>query len=151
MPNRQTHVVVGTVTGLAASAISSSDLDAQHRWIECAAGALGGAIGGLMPDALEPAVSPNHRSLFHSLAAAGVLSAATMAKWQATCRLRAESCEGRAFAAPAGSQAQNDELTSALLWRAAAGFLVGFLAGYASHLALDASTKRGLPLVVGGF
>lgn len=35
----------------------------------------------------------------------------------------------------------------ASLWQMAAGALAGALAGYLSHLALDATTPKGLPLV----
>jgi hypothetical protein len=35
----------------------------------------------------------------------------------------------------------------ALFWRTMAGFLIGFVVGYSSHLLLDAATARGLPIV----
>jgi membrane-bound metal-dependent hydrolase YbcI (DUF457 family) len=38
-----------------------------------------------------------------------------------------------------------------MVWRFAAGLIVGFFAGYASHLALDSTTSAGLPLLTNGF
>jgi membrane-bound metal-dependent hydrolase YbcI (DUF457 family) len=151
MPNRDTHLAVGIVAGLGAGAIASRRLPSNHQAIECIASAVGGAIGGLAPDVLEPAVSPNHRDLFHSLAVGGALSAAKIADMQATCRRYAADCDGRAAAAPVGSDIRSNEQLKALLWRIAAGLLIGFVAGYVSHLALDASTKRSVPLVTRGF
>ena len=74
-----------------------------------------------LPDILEPAMSPNHRAFFHSLAFAALLGAGLykLNTWR-------------------------PETDAERLWRA-----IGMLAGsaYLIHLALDFTTSKSLPLV----
>lgn len=151
MPSRNTHAPVGLLAGAGASAVSARNLAPEHQAVEILAGAVGGYLGGIAPDVLEPSLSPNHRDLFHSVVVGGALSAAVVAQWHANCRARAAECDSRALAAPIDSETRRDEAFKALCWRLLAGFLVGFVAGYVSHLALDAGTPRSLPLIVRGF
>jgi inner membrane protein len=151
MPNRKTHAIAGVGAGLVATAVSARHLPAEHRAIEVLAGTFGGYVGGIAPDVLEPALDPNHRDLFHSVMVGGAVGAAVIADWHASCRQWAAECDARAAAAPIGSDLRRSEELTALLWRLAAGFLVGFVAGYVSHLALDAGTARSVPLIARGF
>lgn len=85
------------------------------------AGAGVAALATNLPDVLEPAMTPNHRQFFHSLLFAGIL--------------------GYGLYRLYGWDAETPEQK----------FLrtVGLIAGgaYLVHLALDATTKRSLPLV----
>lgn len=85
------------------------------------AGGLTGSIFTCLPDLLEPAIHPNHRQFFHSLAFAGILIAAfvKLRDWQ-------------------------PETPQCAFWRQ-----VGMLAipAYLIHLALDATTAKSLPLL----
>ena len=85
-----------------------------------AAGALGAGCTNL-PDILEPATSPNHRKVFHSVACAVVLIAGFKKAWD---------------------WEPDDSAGRVLRFVALAG-----IAGYLTHLALDATTKRSLPLI----
>lgn len=85
---------------------------------------LGGAAAAFftnLPDVLEPATSPNHRAVFHSLAFAGVLG---------ICLYQL-------------NQWQTENAFESLLKG------VGMLAmsAYLIHLALDFSTAKSLPLI----
>lgn len=74
-----------------------------------------------LPDVLEPAVHPNHRQFFHSVAVAALLAAG----WKALYDWQPESRDAR-------------------FWR-----MVGMIGAgaYLCHLGLDALTPRSLPLI----
>lgn len=82
---------------------------------------LGAVLGAKLPDILEPAVHSHHRAFFHSIAFAGGLIWAVkkLREWEPT-------------------TAEHRLLKAACL---------GALVGYGSHLALDATTPRSLPLL----
>ena len=151
MPRRRTHTVVGTALGGAAGLLTASGLPEEQRAIHVAFAAFGGFIGGQLPDVIEPALSPNHRGAFHSVGALGLTGLAWLADWQGDCHARANGCDARAGAAHLTEAQKSDERFKAFWWRALAGFSVGIIAGYASHLALDATSPRGLPLLGQGF
>lgn len=73
-----------------------------------------------LPDVLEPAVTPNHRQFFHSLAFAGLL----IWGWKAIYDWQPKTDDGR-------------------FWRRVAMIGAG---AYLCHLALDATTPRSLPV-----
>ncbi len=75
-----------------------------------------GAIGGLVPDLLEPAVHPNHRAFFHSYAAGGLLAVAN------------------------DHLSRNRDIEPTVR----AALHLGSV-GFASHLWADAGTTKGLP------
>ena len=147
MPRRRTHTVVGTALGGAAGLITASRLPEEHRPIHVAFALFGGFVGGQLPDVIEPALSPNHRGAFHSVGALGLTGFTWLANWQADCHARAKGCDERAGGTHLTDAQRSDELFKAFWWRALAGFSVGIIAGYASHLALDATSPRGLPLL----
>ena len=151
MPRRPTHLAIGGASGVVTGVLTCGLLPKEHQLLHVAFAGIGGTLGGLAPDVLEPAICPNHRSLFHSLAAAGGVGAAGFAEWQADCYRAASACDERARYAPLGSSERSNEEIKAFLWRALAGLIVGFLAGYASHLILDAATPKSLPIIANGF
>lgn len=77
----------------------------------------GSLVGSMLPDILEPATSPNHRGLFHSLLFLGLLGGLLYWLWQRNGRPHV----GLAFA-------------------------MGLVGGCGSHLVADATTPHGLPL-----
>lgn len=147
MPNQATHEVVGAASGAAFTLLRVSDAPTPHAFAEVLGGAVGGWVGGLLPDVLEPATTPNHRKLAHSVVVGGALTLARLAEWQAACRTEARSCVARALVLAVGSDARHRAERDALVWRFLAGILAGLVAGYASHLLLDAGTAKGLPLL----
>lgn len=86
-----------------------------------AIGGVGGFCCGTLPDLIEPATSPHHRQFFHSIVFGGLVGYGLYETWK---------------------------------WEPATTFgkivrVAGLLAGgaYLVHLALDATTKRSLPMV----
>jgi len=149
MPNGRTHKVVGAVAGGGFALARSAGQPAAHRAVETAGGALAGIGLGMLPDIIEPAIHPGHRSVAHGAAPAvalGILALRHLDSWQAS--LRAHADRQAALAMQARS-------TPARLWHAVhefffrllAGAVAGALGGYGSHLALDAFTPRSVPLI----
>lgn len=89
----------------------------------CLVGAL---VGGVLPDRLEPATHPGHRAFFHSVAVAAALG------WLG-CKVH--------------QQCHEESESPALGHHFLMGLTLGAILGYESHLALDAGTPSGLPLL----
>lgn len=149
MPRRAVHVQVGVVVGgLSALALAQQVEQGGVPWAEIIGGLIGGWLGGILPDVLEPGTSSYHRNFAHSFAlAGGSLRYARMAERQAWCRSQAALCDSQARALQVGSRERSQWELAAWSWRILAGALVGFGAGYLSHLVLDGGTPRGIPLI----
>jgi membrane-bound metal-dependent hydrolase YbcI (DUF457 family) len=147
MPNRSTHEMAGAISGAAFALLRVGDASTSQALAEVLGGAFGGWIGGVLPDVLEPASTPNHRELAHSVVVGGALTLVRLAEWEATCRTEAKGCDARALMFALGNDARQRAEWGALGWRFVAGLLAGLVAGYASHLILDAGTAKGLPLL----
>jgi len=65
MPNGQTHVITAMIAGGFTSLILQQKNPKYTGGHTALAVAIGGASGRL-PDVIEPALDPNHRSFFHS-------------------------------------------------------------------------------------
>jgi len=83
---------------------------------------IGGYVMAGLPDRLEPAISPDHRSFFHSLVVAGVLVYIGYNVWK---------------------WMQSDQEGGGEL----GAILLSLIASYEGHLALDALTPRRLPVL----
>jgi inner membrane protein len=117
MANGTAHMIAGGVVG---ATVLVHERHKENEKIELGEFLIAVAIGiffGLLADIVEPAISPNHRAFFHSVALAGIIG------WVMY-------------------KAYSDEETS-LAQQAI--LLIG--AAYLSHLVLDAATPRGLPLL----
>jgi membrane-bound metal-dependent hydrolase YbcI (DUF457 family) len=108
---------IGLFVRLAKGDIKSASL-AETAWSEGIRW-LFTRIGAKFPDVLEPASSPNHRDTFHSIAFAifACFGIDKMKDWEVM---------------------KNKLISAAVL---------GLRDGYGSHLAADATTPKGLPLV----
>jgi hypothetical protein len=135
MPNRNTHVTVAVIAGVAATLHYTRNESSENRAVELLGALIGSYVGGRLPDVLDPPTSPLHRSYAHGGLAVAAIAAAEVEKWCRACRLEAVQC------AALGRSA--DRFFLLLL----AGFLTGLRFGYGSHLALDALTHRSLPLL----
>lgn len=149
MSNRRTHLIVGTVTGLGTAAYLARSESPPALAAEVAGGAIGGMIGCLGPDAAEPAIHSWHRSTAHSYATAATILAATaqgIERWQNFCRNRAQLHDAARLTAATDAERVLHGFM-AFLWHFLSGFVSGAPLGYLSHLALDALTPRGIPLL----
>lgn len=149
MANRRAHTIVGSALGGTTAFLLARDQDPEHRLVEALGGALGGAWGGRLPDLIEPALHPGHRSVAHALVPAGVVGAAVVPRFRAGqqhVRRWADRCRARRDAATSTLE-QFFWWLAEMACRIVAGAMAGAAAGYASHLLLDAATPRGLPLL----
>jgi membrane-bound metal-dependent hydrolase YbcI (DUF457 family) len=87
--------------------------------VEAIVSFVGGAIAGVAPDILEPANSPDHRSLCHSHTLLALITQGNRNVW------RSENLK------------ESQKVIASLL-----------SAAYASHLIADGTTPKGLPLLV---
>ncbi len=146
MPGHSTHLKAGTISGAAAGFLAARAVTPDRTGRDTAVGALGGAIGGTAPDLLEPATSPAHRDLCHSLIFTTALSVGLYALWRGKCREQALACEARATSVSDPSAREREEKAAAM-WRDLGAFALGVAAGYASHVLLDSQTPRSVPLL----
>jgi hypothetical protein len=94
MSDGKTHRLVGAGTGAVVAGFRAKQQKDHHWWAEVAGGALGGYVGGQLPDLLEPAISSWHRDVAHSCTAGGAIIAMgnALAAFEAACRENAEKC-----------------------------------------------------------
>jgi hypothetical protein len=148
MPNRATHVVAGSLVGGSYSLYCARTQSPRAMFLETLGGIAGGAPGGAFPDWIDTPDSPNHRGIAHgALAAAGLTYAGeNIDKMQSCLRRRATqySYQSQTAASPAVCLWYG---ILEILMYILAGATAGFVAGCASHLALDFGTPRSLPLI----
>ena len=149
MANGRAHRRIGAVAGAALAFAMSKGQPIWHRIIEIIGGAAAGLLVALLPDWFEPANSPYHRKFFHGLlfnAAIIGFFARKICPCQSSLRARAD------YEATLRKQTQT---TGSIIWhflletssRFLAGAAAGAIAGYGSHLVLDAFTPRSMPLI----
>ena len=150
MPNKNAHIAFGVFAGTVYSLIISMEQKPEHRFIEMIGAAIGGLLGCRFPDIAEPAYHPRHRKFAHSIAA-GTMSVVSIKgiseAWVAYFRSAADKlAQNRSFDCISESD-RNLSIALEILYRLAAGFVPGFIAGYISHLILDAGSPRSLPII----
>jgi len=153
MPNRRTHVCVAIGAGAVVALTRAQGQQSWYALAETAGGAFGGFLGGMTPDYIEPPRWPGHRSLAHSWAAVGVGIGARgdivhiIQCWEAYCRKKANLARSTRDMVSETAWRGCVLWLVELFWRVIAGILSGLVAGYASHLVLDAFSPAGLPVV----
>ncbi len=120
MANRKGHIITGAVIGLGAYAAWKYLHKEEIKFSGAVSSLLVGGFFGLLPDILEPALNPNHRSVFHSVTAL------------------------------AGMTYVGSKVISSSLDRKTQSGMTVILASYASHLLLDLMTPKGLPVLHNG-
>lgn len=149
MPNKDEHYRLAAMTGPGFTLLKAASQGRQLSASEALGSLISSAIASHLPDALEPATHPNHRSTFHSVAFLGVLALFALPKIEAACQeeLRlAEVCKQKA-ASSLWPQQREGLLRQARWHELCAGFLGGLVPGYASHLLADSQTPKGLPFI----
>lgn len=124
-----------------------------HAALEIAGGALAGGLASRLPDVVDPPTNPNNRDIAHGLITAviiGLLIVRASDECREWLRAKADSL-ANARAAIDDPFDKTLNLLLEVLFRLTAGATIGMVAGYGSHLALDLTTARGLPLVCRGF
>ncbi len=143
MSKRKEHVEVGMACGAAIALVTAAEQPPENALLEVLGGVAGGYAGGRFPDVLEPAFTPRHRSIAHSMTAGVGLAAFAFTKMgeaQSGCRRRASDCRQWVINAEPGWERFWNSLLY-IFWELAAGFVAGFTGGYVSHLVLDSNTS----------
>lgn len=118
MANKGEHFVLGAIVSGGAFILYKKYMGESIDPNQLVGYSLIGGAFALLPDMLEPAISPTHRGLFHSIILGlGIINA-----------------NQRTF-----SREEMDELKKCLMLVSSAG--------YGSHLLADAQTPAGLPLI----
>lgn len=151
MANRPLHIVGGVAFGAGAALYHARPAATPlEMLLEVLGGAAGGYVASAVPDMLEPATSPNHRNVAHSVAAGTALvvkAAKPVSRYREGLRAQADQY--------AAKRRRPETTTLQSVWfflcecfyRVAAGAVSALVPGYLSHLTLDAVTPRGIPLL----
>ena len=148
MPNRTTHVVIAAMfSGAVSNRYSTQIPDLQGRIVYQSAFVMGGIIGGILPDRLDPPTNPRHRGIAHSFLT-GILTVSFGISWLKWFdpHLKATAIKFR----EEWEHSQHQNIAAFLQYICVlfvSGITAGVMAGYLSHLALDANTPAGLPLI----
>jgi membrane-bound metal-dependent hydrolase YbcI (DUF457 family) len=146
--NRRTHSRAGIVAGIGTYGLHKYVHQQPWELVQVAGAGIGGAVGGIVPDMLEPATNPHHRELFHSVAAGSIAILAGKDSRSMLMWLQEESNRlnllipytvdfwGKLWL-------QIKKLVLDLL----IGFILGFCGGYLSHVFLDSMTPNSIPWV----
>jgi membrane-bound metal-dependent hydrolase YbcI (DUF457 family) len=128
-------------------------LSAPEAIAEMAGAVAGACFGARSPDVFEPPTSPRHRGFAHSVVAGtAVLCVTAGLAPQVRNALRSAGVQLFALGAEHERDGREPEAifcsVGGLAMYALAGFAMGVLLGYVSHLALDlTSGKAGLPVL----
>lgn len=150
MPNRQTHVRVGTLAGCGIAAYRAREQDKLNVLLEAIGGAIGGYFGSRFPDIIEPASCPRHRQLAHSavtITGIGIGSYKLLEQWEEWCRSRTERYRREREQGVLSGLDEFLYILAEIMLRITTGTLSGLSAGYFSHLVLDGRTPAGLPIL----
>lgn len=150
MPNRETHIVVGTLAGGGLAAYRAREQEPAYLLLEFIGGGITGHFASQFPDIIEPASWPGHRQFAHSVASgSGVVYGLykLLEEWEKCFRSKAEYYKNKRSEEYLHWFQKIFYAILEVLSRIAAGGFSGLSAGYLSHLLLDGGTPRGLPLL----
>lgn len=145
MPNKKVHSAAGVTAGVALM-LTTQIKDKNINLPELIGSAVGGLLGGRLPDMIDPPNSPNHRDIGHSI----LFTIAGIALVICAVICLKTSC--KELERDANWHIQNgynipDDINMKLTQkRLLIGFLNGLTTGSVSHLALDSTTPAGINL-----
>ncbi len=151
MSDRRTHHGVAALIGLGVGIYVARNHEGWPVVARLLGAVAGSLLGGSLPDVLEPAVHSWHRRSFHSWAAlAGSATVtvgppAALRQWIEERGAAAERYRMQREGLLEGHADRAGLWLAEMFEHALIGATVGVPAGYASHLALDAGSPRGLP------
>jgi len=145
MPRKNQHIRIALFAQLAVEMLKPSRLEGNDRFWDVVGACLGASFGGVLPDILEPALTPNHRQFAHGIVpAAAAAYFGECAHTEGCDALCAWAQQSPLLSAGAGVASES---TPRWLRFVIAGFFRGVPVGYLSHLVADFGTPRCLPLV----
>jgi len=151
MSNRRQHAIAGAAAGAGAALFQvRPSAPPFETLLEALGGAGGGFVGSALPDLIEPATSPNHRDVAHSVAASTALTVKTarpFSFYREGLRARADDYAAKRRQSEVPRLEQLWYFLCECFYRLVAGAVSGLVPGYLSHLVLDAGTPKGIPLL----
>lgn len=135
MPNGKAHLLAGTICGAATSIIIQTkvnkreQIDLGHALLSTGVG----FAGGRLPDIIEPPLHPNHRAFFHSFVFGSILGIGVVKIWKVLKDMVAKREDLGKY------RFTKTDIAFGLLFVV---FIVLII-----HLAMDAFTKKGLPII----
>lgn len=149
--NRDAHEIAGKFLGVVGTVISSDPYENQNIFHQVVGSYIGGKLGALLPDLIDPPTNPNHRSLGHGFIPTTIclalLSKKISPKWELYWLQQAESFRQLHQSSTNPFQKFVNwcliHICHTLVW-----VCKGMIWGYTSHLALDSVTPKGLPAVL---
>jgi hypothetical protein len=151
MANRRVHNRGGLAAGTGAALYHlRPEADPLEALLEVLGGAAGGYVASAIPDVLEPATSPNHRNVAHSVATATALAVKSrkpVSRYREGLRARADQHRATRRQPSTSTLQSIWHFLCECFYRLAAGAVSAVVPGYLSHLALDAMTPKGIPLL----
>ena len=147
MPNKNVHVPVGVISGGLVTALASPMMTWCGPYLIEVIGALaGGALGGRLPDIIDPPDSPRHRGFGHSMACTAILDAG-LSGVLITLRTQINELDSEAdLYRRSGYTIPSEVALKLISCRIAYGFCLGLGAGWFSHLVMDGCMPDGLRL-----
>lgn len=147
MPNRNVHVPVGALSGGLVTALATPMTWQGPYWVEVISALAGGALGGRLPDMIDPPDSPRHRGFGHSIACAVIVEAG-LSDALMSLRTQIKELDSEAdLYLRNGYTIPSEVASKLLLQRIAYGFCIGLGAGWLSHLVMDGCMPDGLRLI----
>jgi len=146
--NRKGHTIAGAISGTGVYCADRLVRQKPIRPSQLIGAGVGGAIGGRIPDLLEPAKHSYHRSFFHGGSCATLIGTLGL-----KARDLSDKLDDMAQEITLKRCLSNNTLEKILLWIVAivlaflSGVIIGLFGGYLSHIVLDASTARSVPLI----
>lgn len=150
MSSGRVHKTVGVISGVGAVYLHNHSSQSQHYLTDYVGGIIGGYIGAKLADIIDPPTSPNHRSIGH-----GVIQNSMITKFvfENISEFR-NHCFQQAQIFHEQADQCRDELLKfwfkirAEAYKFVAGLALGLITGHVSHLALDSTTPKSLPLII---
>lgn len=153
MPDSRTHRAISTAGGFGLGLYMARNRPADVACARISGAVLGAVVGGALPDVIEPGLHSWHRKTAHSVAVGGGLAwlgldppgefRSVIDQWDEGARLLRERRQALPLDHPDRCGLWLKEMGTHVL----ISLLGGLLLGYVLHLAADATTPRGLPLV----
>ena len=151
MPRKLEHTYGGVAAALGHAALSTRGLPPSRAIAETIGHAIGGGLGGQLPDRIEPATHPNHRKFAHSASLGlGIVALLVLygPQMQLLLRQTGEAVQRRREDFDHDSWQWIGCAVLAMLTHVLAGVAMGIPMGYLSHLGLDhVKSARGIPLL----
>lgn len=147
MPGAKVHATCGAMAGFGSLIVTEPS--GKPCSLAVILGRIaGGAVGGLLPDKLEPAIHPRHRKTCHSVSAGTGISSVVRFACTLDDAGRMEADKLRQIASVEPNTLMN-VLNRVCAWivEFLGSAFVGVIVGYLSHLALDFFSPASIPLI----